>query len=220
MIPKEPQQEFDQDGYSSSRVRASISFRSLEPGLEVVIKSKHLIARSYRKEDFENCMNLYSNPRLMKYFDYGNPLNPNELKALINERSLRFRQANKPFGLFSVFNKADRSFVGQFDLLPLEEPRTAEIGCILLQEHQNKGICRELCEAFLFDYIPMINQKSLLFTSEEIPIRKIIGTVHPKNYPSKRNLEALGMVCFQEKQRFNHPRFWYAYNVPEDSEDA
>lgn len=201
-------------------MRARITFHSLESGLEVVIETESLIVRSYRDEDFKKCIKLYGDPKLMKYFDYGYPLNSKELRALIRERSLRFHQARKPLGLFSVFNKNSGVFYGQFDLLPLEEPGVTEIGCILLKEHQNKGICKGICKIFLLEYIPMINQMSEIFVSDEMPIRKIIGTCHPKNYPSRRTLESLGMVCFQESQRFNQPRLWYAYAVPEYAENA
>ena len=220
MMSKSLQEKFYSDSHFPTDISPRISFHSLNSGLEIVIETESLTVRSYRDEDFKKCINLYGDPKLMKYFDYGYPLNSKELEALIRERSLRFRQARKPLGLFSVFNKDSGVFCGQFDLLPLGEAGVAEIGCILLKEYQNKGICKRICKIFLLEYIPMINQMNKIFVSEEIPIRKVIGTCHPKNYPSKRTLESLGMVCFQKSQRFNQSRLWYTYVVPEYAENA
>ena len=129
--------------------RTKVSFHKSLRGLSVIIETERLLIRSYEYQDFENYVSLYTDERLMKFFDNGNIKTLNEINQLINNGNKHFAQ-HEPFGLFSIFSK-DNAFLGQVDLLPFA-PGILEIGVVFNRNSQNQGFCLEATRAILFDY--------------------------------------------------------------------
>src|SRR3989344_3113065 len=86
--------------------------------LFVTFESERLQISSYRDEDFENCVQLYGNKTLTKYFDHGKPRSRKEIEELTRGKGIEYFRKGKPFGLFSLFDKTDGAFVGQMDIFP------------------------------------------------------------------------------------------------------
>lgn len=180
--------------------------------LKVQIETQRLFIRSYKEEDFENCLSLYSDEKLTKYFDHQRPRSKQEIEALIQEKGNKYFSNQEPFGLFSVFNKENQDFMGQIDLIPsFECENVVEIGCIFYRKYHNQQFAMEGLDAFLQHYIPYLNKYN--FNWNYVPIKKVIATVHPNNYPSKKLIENLGMVFEKYQERFGHPRLWYFYEI-------
>ncbi|MBI3258991.1 MAG: GNAT family N-acetyltransferase [Ignavibacteriae bacterium] len=194
--------------FDNCSVKPYISFRFISNCLQVEIETDRLFIRSYKPNDFENCISLYGNEAITKYFDYGKVRNELEIKNLIIEKGYRYFSKGKPFGLFSIFQKKSMAFIGQIDFLPSEELGAAEIGFILHEQYHNQGFCSEAVKVIIFDYVEMLNNRG--FECDELPISKVIATVHPKNQPSKKVLQNVGMTLDKIQERFGQPRLWYS----------
>lgn len=178
-------------------------------GIHAEIETERLFMRSFQDVDFQDCLSLYGDEKLAKHFDHGKARTPTEVKSLIHERNDIFFKNGKPFGLFSIFNKKDMAFIGQVDLLPINELGTAEIGCILHRKYHNQGIALEALNALMIDYVNEL--KLNWFHSVGFNVEKIVATVHPKNYASQKLVRNLGMTFYKSTERFNAPRLWYFY---------
>ncbi len=192
--------------------KSKISFHFSFKSLQVQIETERLYIHSYRDNDFENCLSLYGDQEITKYFDYGKPLSRDEVNQLILEKGHKYFAKGEPYGLFSIFNKEDMSFIGQFDLMPIGEPGVVEIGCILHNQSQNQGFCTEIIKTFINDYIEELNYRN--FKCNGLSIIKVIATAHPKNNASNKIVKKIGMAFEKFEKRFGNPRLWYSYILP------
>lgn len=188
-----------------------VSFYHEFSALKVVIETQRLSIRSYKDEDFESSAMLYSHEKLTKYFDQGKPKSRLEVESLINNIGTKYFNMGEPFGLFSIFQKKDMAFIGHIDLIPIDEPGSVEIGCIFDRRYHNQGFCSEAVRAFIFTYIESLNNEG--FKSNGFVINKIIATVHPSNYASKRIIQNIGMTLDKSEERFGHPRLWFSLSL-------
>ncbi len=101
------------------------------------------------------------------------------------------------------------TFLGEIDLLPYNEPGTLEIGCILPKQYQNQRIGSEAVKAFLLSCLEELCYRD--YKCNGHPIIKVIGTVHPNNYVSKRIITNLGMKFDKSQMRFKNPRLLYSF---------
>ncbi len=197
---------------SNRFLKPSISFRLTSGRLQVEIETERLFIRSYKDADFECCVSLYGNELIIEYFDHGKARTRLEVESLIREKGDKYFVVGKPFGLFSVYCKTSKAFLGQVDFLPSEELGVAEVGFILHKQYHNQGFCTEAVSALIFDYVECLNNNNI-FECEELPINRIIATVHPKNRSSRRVLEKLGMTLDKIEDRFNNLRLWFSIPV-------
>lgn len=192
--------------------RPKITFEKKGDAIQVEIETERLKICSYRDEDFEKCVALYGNKKITKYFDHGLPRSRKEVEELVRQK--RHFVRGEPFGLFSIFLKQDGSFIGQIDLVPMEEKGVVEIGVILDDHYHKQGFCGEAVRALMFDYVHELNCSGL--KCHGIPVKKIVATVHPDNDPSRKVFEKAGMRCNGKQERFGAPRLWYSY-IPESA---
>lgn len=199
--------------YEADASIPEISFNFESSGLEIEIETSRLYIRSYQHADFENCVVLYGDQRITKYFDHGKPRSLSEVEEYIEKRGRKYFEKMEPFGLFSIFDKKDMAFVGQVDLLPFdEEEGVLEIGCILHMNYHKQKIGTESVRLLIFNYVNELIARG--FSVGRAPIRKVIGTVHPENLGSKKIIENAGMTFDKFGTRFGHPRLWYSIPVP------
>jgi RimJ/RimL family protein N-acetyltransferase len=202
------------DGENFSQ-KPNISFYRESWSLKVKIETENLYIYSYSEKDFEECVRLYGDEIVTKYFDHGKPRSRVEVENYIAEKGNKHFNKGEPFGLFSIFDKHTGVFIGQVDLLPMGEPGVVEIGCILHECYHSMGIGTEAVRAMVLDYVEILNVD---FKFNEHPIVKVIGTVHPDNILSRKLIKSLGMIFEKSQRRFDNPRLWYAY-FPEKRED-
>jgi ribosomal-protein-alanine N-acetyltransferase len=181
-------------------------------GVLVSLETERLLIRSYDKSDFELMRELYKDPLLTRYYDFGKPLSEAEIRNIESNKGIHFFRKGLPFGLFSIFLKETHEFLGQIDFMPFNfEAGIYEIGFILLSKYQHNGYCTEAVKYFLKNYADLIVENS--FFPKKIQIHKIIATAHPENHASINVLKRAGMTLFDSKSRFGAERFWFSYNV-------
>lgn len=174
--------------------------------LKVEIETDRLYLRSYEESDFENCVLLYGDEKLTKYFDHGKPRSREEVKVYTQKNGASRFKIDDPFGLFSVFDKASGLFAGQVDLIP-QEPGVVEFGCILFQKFHHSNLAYEALKALIFDYVSELNHRG--FKAFDQPISKLMATAHPLNIASQKLITKLGLALEKTEERFGQPRLWY-----------
>ena len=171
-----------------------------------------LYIRSYLKEDFDQCLLLYSDKELTKFVDRGEPRNEKEIYEYVEERGDRYFNQGQPFGIFSIFLKENKTFVGQVDLVPTENPGEVEIGWIFHKEFHSKGICTEAVLNFLMPFVYKLAKMG--YKSNGRLINRIIATAHPENIPSNKVIQKAGLVMYQTCLRYGgNPRNWYSLDL-------
>ncbi|MFS8562814.1 MAG: GNAT family N-acetyltransferase [Rhabdochlamydiaceae bacterium] len=192
--------------------KAQICLSFTSNTVDVKIKTERLAIHSYIDDDFENCVLLYGDDKITRYFDHGKPRSRAEVEEYIRERGRKHFDKGSPFGLFSIFDKQDGAFIGQVDLLPTTEAGIFEIGCILHAKYHNQWVGTEAVQALMIEYTEYLNTSYLKHPNPLI--LKVMGTVHPQNKASKQLIENLGMIFSRVEPRFGHPRLWYYYTPP------
>lgn len=191
---------------------ASISINSKFSKLSIEGWTERLFIRSYLDIDFRECIGLYSDKEITKYFDHGKPRNSQEIFEFVQERGSRYFERGKPYGLFSIFLKDISIFIGQVDLVPTDNPGEVEIGWIFHKEFQNKGYCSEAVLEFLIPLVIKIQKQG--FKSNNLIINRVIATAHPDNLPSNKIIQKAGLSFYQSQLRYGgNPRNWYCLNL-------
>lgn len=185
----------------------SLNFEANQLSIEII--TERLYIHSYRIGDFENCVALYGDKRLTKYFDHQRPRSRGEVQSLIEEKGFKYFYQGLPFGLFSIFDKKDMGFVGQADLIPTIDPEIVEIGVILHREYHGTGYALEATETLLKPFVNELNRSNYKYYDSIIS--KVIATCHPDNYASQKLMRKMGMMLEKSQERFGNPRLWFAY---------
>lgn len=191
--------------YKETNKRGRLFFKEF---LTIETETPRLYIRSYHTCDYEDCLAIYSNPELTHFFDHGEPRAKAEVDEYIASRGLYFFEKGLPFGLFSVFLKDYKTFIGQVDLVPTEDPGEVEIGWIFRKEFQNFGYCSEAVIDFLIPFAKILAKKNIESNGKKIS--SIIATAHPKNLASQRIISKSGLSFYREGLRYGgKPRNWY-----------
>ncbi len=176
--------------------------------------TNRLFIHSYLDTDFENCLALYCDEEITKFFDNGKARTEQETFDYIQERGSRYFDEGLPYGLFSVFLKENDTFIGQVDLVPTGNPGEVEIGWIFHKEFQGKGYCTEAVLDFLLPLISKLHKNK--FESNGLPLNRVIATAHPDNIASNKVIQKAGLNIYQFRLRYGgNPRNWYALNLTE-----
>lgn len=191
----------------------TVEIHANEGQVSVHIETERLSIRSYEPDrDYIDCVSLYGDPILTKYFDFGRPYTPEEVKKMTYERGCRYFRNGELLGLFSVFEKSSGSFIGQVDLLPTDEAGTVEIGCIFHRQFHNTGYCPEAVKTLVFHYVSDLHERDYKF--EGNLISTLIASAHPKNYASIRQIRNLGLAFSGSTDRFASKRHIYSLKYP------
>ncbi len=179
---------------------------------KINFQTERLSIQSYEDKDYAQCVELYSDADLTKFFDHGRPRTPLEIDNYIDERSRLYQRQNLPFGLFSVFIKKCNSFAGQVDLVPTGVPGQLEIGWIFKKEFQNQGYCSEAVNSFLIPMVKELQEKNFQVFGKVI--NEIIATAHPENKPSQKVIKKAGLLFYKKGLRYaGNPRLWFKYQL-------
>jgi len=170
-----------------------------------LIETKRLIIRYHHPEDWKDLFEYLSLPETY-VFEPGNPISIEEVKIISIERS-------KGKSFFPVILKDQNKMIGHLYFQQIEpiEFMTWELGYIFNPKYHNQGYATEACKGII------------KFGFTEYHAHKIVAFCNPKNIPSWKVLEKIGMRKeghFKEKAFFrrdkdNNP-IWhdcYAYGL-------
>lgn len=157
------------------------------------LKTKRLLLRQWKEEDFEPFAKLNADPRVMEYF-------PSTLTKKESDQLARKAQSDiekHGWGLWAVSVLDGPGFIGFIGLNPVDFPvhfaPAVEVGWRLAHEYWGKGYATEGAKACL----------NYGFTSLKLP--EIVSFTSAKNLRSIAVMQRLGMHHNPEDD-FDHPK--------------
>ena len=149
----------------------------------MVLETSRLILRPFQNDDLERLAELMANRDFMR-FSLG-PYTREQTQGVLN-KLLGWNQAGVP-SQFAVVFRENNQVLGYCGFLHHPElPDEIEIGYRLDPAHWNRGLITEAARA-VRDYA---------FACLKLP--RVISLIHPKNIPSRRVAEKIGMVPEKE----------------------
>lgn len=146
------------------------------------IETERLTLRAFEGDDLNDLAGIHGDPDLVRWIPWG-PRTLDEVRDVL-ERKLRcttFDAESEGLG-FAVCLRSTGALIGDFTLQRASaEHASAEIGFMLLAEHQGKGYATEGCEAIL----------RLAF--EDLGMHRVVASLESRNEASAAVLERLGM---------------------------
>lgn len=145
------------------------------------LETEHLYLRRVVKEDVNEVFTLRSNPETMKYIP--RPLLVTNEDALEHIKMIDAKIENNEGVNWAITLKDNQKLIGIIGLYKIKpEHFRAEIGYMLLPEHQGKGIIVEAIK------------ETLNYGFEIMKLHSIEAIIDPDNYASERVLQKSGFV--------------------------
>ena len=157
--------------------------KSASPNVPIMpIETERLLLRAYEPGDFDALLALHSDAELVRWIPWG-PRSEAEVRATLERKiaCTTIEAAGDGLG-FAVILKSSGRMIGDFMLQNLSvEHSRAELGFMLLADHQGHGYATEGAEAIL----------RLAF--EELGFHRVVASLEARNDASSAVLERLGM---------------------------
>jgi RimJ/RimL family protein N-acetyltransferase len=148
----------------------------------IVLESDRLRLRAFTADDFEALLAIQSRPDVARWL-YWEPRSEDEVRAALEKKIESSALSRDGDSLsFAVVLKATSAVIGDVSLVLVSaQHRQGEIGFVFHPNHQGHGYATEAAGLLL----------ELAF--EEFGLHRVIGRLEPRNEPSARVLERLGM---------------------------
>jgi ribosomal-protein-alanine N-acetyltransferase len=138
------------------------------------LETKRTTLRTFQSSDFNSLRNLMTNNEVMKHtgFEEAKPL------SFIKEK---LSQWEKSKDIWAVIEKENSQLIGWF-MLKETFSIHPELGFMIEQSYWNKGYATE------------VSILLLKVAKNQLHAHKVIATINPQNYASKKVLEKIGML--------------------------
>lgn len=160
---------------------------------DYAIKTKRLILRPWKEEDFDSFAQLNADPRVMEFFP--GVLTREESDQFANRICLAMKEQG--WGLWAVSIPDGADFIGYIGLAPVhfvaDFTPTIEVGWRLAYDFWNKGYATEGAQA------------AIKYGFETLHLNEIVSFTAINNIRSRRVMEKIGMY-HDEKSDFDHPK--------------
>ena len=146
------------------------------------IETERLLLRPFSDDDFEALLAIHSRPDVARYL-YWEPRSPAEARRALDERLEMTEVEKEGDGInLAVIRRDTGAMIGEVNLVwQSEEYQQGELGFLIHPDHGGHGFATEATEAML----------ALGF--EGVGLHRIFGNCDPRNAPSARLMERLGM---------------------------
>lgn len=143
-----------------------------------MLETERLILRPMNEADADLVFAMRSDADVMRFIRAPQKKR-SEAQGWINLVSSRWE--TEKIGFCAIVEKASGKFIGWCGLWRLQETKETEVGYALFKEFWGKGFAVEAAEAFLH------------YGFNDLNLEKIVAVANPKNAPSRRVMERLGM---------------------------
>lgn len=144
-----------------------------------VLESGRVRLRPYRDDDAEAMFELYSDPRVMRYWSFPAWVEPGQARVYL-ERARAGMDSGEIFP-WAIADAGSDRLIGALTLFSLHvEQRRAEVGYSLSPHYQGRGVAAEALRL------------ALGFAFASLGLRRIEADIDPRNLPSCRLVERLG----------------------------
>lgn len=155
-------------------------FQKVNPSTKAgvpTLLTQRLRFRAPAQTDYDNILDLGSDPEVMRYITYGKTQNPKEARADLEQR---IQLSQGVHGYWITEDQITGDFIGWMALRPLPGKDHFELGYRFLKKHWGKGYATEA------------GQRLLQYAFQELNLPKVVAIAMPENQASRRVMEKLG----------------------------
>jgi len=159
-----------------------------------------LLMRPFSEGDFASLHLLYSDPEVMKYISGGIPRTPDATRKSLERMMRNFGETG--YGMFAVFERKEKRFIGRCGLQPLENSGLIELGYTLIPSAWGKGYATEA------------SMEVLRTAFGEWGLEKVVAIAREENRASTRVMEKIGMIYSRRDRYYENDVVLYALEAP------
>jgi RimJ/RimL family protein N-acetyltransferase len=142
-------------------------------------ETPRLRLRPFVPSDFDDLLQLYSDPEVMRYVGKGTRT-PEETHASLERFSAHWRDLG--FGMWALQLKETGEFVGRCGIFPLADTGQVEVGYTLHRRFWGRGLATEAAAL------------SLDFGFQNVGLERIVAIARTENIGSQRVMQKIGMI--------------------------
>ena len=142
------------------------------------LHSVNLTLRPFEQVDIPELSQMLADPEIARYLFSGTTLSAAQAETFINSHFAS--KEDDEFGMGTIVERATEKFVGFAGLIQSSylDGNDLELGFAIARNAQGKKYGKE------------IGKRQIVFGFDELKCRRLLGLVHPQNYPSHHILEA------------------------------
>jgi len=164
---------------------------------KVYLESERLVLREFTLDDFQDLLDLDSDPEVMKYLTFKKPTPPDKVRKILN-RFIEWHSVHGgQLGFWVAEMKSSQEFIGWFHLRPakneLENTKRLELGYRLKKSSWGQGFATE-------GTIALIEKAFVSLKAEEV-----FADTMKKNIASQRVMEKSGLSFETDFYEHNFP---------------
>jgi RimJ/RimL family protein N-acetyltransferase len=149
--------------------------------MDILLSTRRLILRPLRRSDAETMFRYRSRPEVYRY-QLWQPVNEAEVRAFIEKQERLSPGTPGTWCSLAITQRENDVMIGDVGLhFPRTDPTQAEVGITLSPAFQRRGLAAEALEAVL------------RYAFESMGKDRVYASVDPRNKPSIRLLERVGM---------------------------
>jgi RimJ/RimL family protein N-acetyltransferase len=160
--------------------------------MKIFKETQRLRIRRFDENDFENMLELDSDPDVMKYISGGKTTPPEEMKNILARTLIRYDEW-KVYGVWAVELKDSGEFMGWVSLKPLPGTEEIEVGYRFRKKFWGKGFATEAATAMMS------------YGFNELKMSKIVAITDPENRASKNVLQKVGLKYVDDRTYVSSP---------------
>jgi len=161
-----------------------------------------LLMRPFTESDLGELFSLYSDTEVMKYINGGIAQTLEETKTALNRMIGNF--AKHGYGMFALFERKEKRFIGRCGLQPLEDSGLIELGYTLIPSAWGKGFATEA------------SMEVLRSAFRDWGLEKVVAISLEENRASTRVMEKIGMIHGGRERFYNRDVVLYSAIKPEE----
>ena len=158
------------------------------------LETDRMYLRPLCMQDVPQVYQMDRNPKVMRYI--GKARAPKTHSAVVDWVKRRMAKGDG-LGTWSAFLKKDRTFVGCFLLIQLENSRHVEIGYRLREEYWGLGLATEGA------------QRVLTYAFHHLALENVVGIAYPEHVLSRKVLEKLGLQYLKKDRYYDVEVVYY-----------
>lgn len=149
----------------------------------IVLETERLFLRRLTMQDFDNLLELHSDPEVMRFVDTGKPARPQEIREEL-PLLIREYEAFPGFGRWAAIEESSDQFVGWFGLRLRADiaPANATLGYRIRSVFWGRGFATEVSRALV--------QRAFA----ELGVERVSADAMAVNHRSRRVMEKAGLT--------------------------
>jgi len=151
----------------------------------MILYSQRTVIKPIEESDISDIIKMYSEPDAFKYVK---PFQDKSVEFFRDFLHQKITANKKEVQFWTVKTLTENVFIGTANLNKLADSDIIQIGCHLSREFWNQGFASELLE------------KVLNYGTNILKLNEIYGVFENENIASKKLLEKLDFVAFEEKE--------------------